>query len=153
MEDRQQVNIYIETNIRGPKIRQGAYLYLVETFDDDGKPRTQGGFCIQMAAENPMVLGALIRALRRVPEPAYIRVFTRCGHVLNALRNHWPQQWEKDGWKNAKGRPVRNADMWRELMKVMEPHVIYVSEEDHDYRVWLIYEIERRIKEKSRHAG
>ena len=88
MEDRQQVNIYIETSLKGPRIRQGAYLYLIETFGADGTPRTRGGSCIQMSTENQMVLGALIRAIGRIEGPAYIRAYTRCGHVLNLSLIH-----------------------------------------------------------------
>ena len=106
MDDtREQINIYIETTVKGPKAKEGAYLYIVENFDGDGQQRTAGGFCVQTETENRMVLGALIRAVGRVNEPSRIRVFTRCGHVLSALRNDWPRQWEKAGWKNAKGPP------------------------------------------------
>ena len=59
--DRPQVNIYIEVSIRGPVVREGAYLYVLE-YMLHGQPVTRCGYCRHEASENQLTLEALIRA-------------------------------------------------------------------------------------------
>ena len=150
--NREEINIYIETTVKGPREQMGAYLYIVEWIKEQGEPETEGGFCFQMGTENRMVLGALLRALGRIEEPSSIRVFTRCGHVLHSIQNHRPVQWHKNGWKNAKGKPVHNAEIWEKVLQAMEPHTYTITDQDHSYREWMQFELENRIKEKRKNA-
>lgn len=149
---RQEINIYIETTARGPREQMGAYLYVVERIMEQGEPDTKAGFCYQMGTENKMVLIALIRALGRIEEPASIRVFTCCGHVLHSLQNHRPVQWHKNGWKNAKGKPVHNAELWERVLQAFEPHIYIATDQKHSYQEWMHFEIENRIKEKRKNS-
>lgn len=148
----QEINIYIETTAKGPREQMGAYLYIVEWIKEQGIPETKGGFCFQTGTENKMVLGALLRALGRIEEPASIRIFTHCGHVVNSLRNHWPVQWHKNGWLNAKGKPLKNAEMWEKVLQAIEPHIYTVTEQNHSYQEWMRYELDRRIKERRKNV-
>jgi ribonuclease HI len=36
----------------------------------------------------------------------------------------WVQGWAKRGWKTADKKPVKNVDLWQELMEVAKPHRI-----------------------------
>lgn len=146
--NREEVNIYIETTIKGPSKRAGAYFYIIERFNNFGEPETKGGFCYDVATENQFVLAALIRAIKRIEEPASVRVFTSCGYVLHSLQNNRPVKWKKDGWINAKGDPVKNADLWNELLEVIDPHIYTVTDKEHCYEKWMHCEMERRVKEK-----
>lgn len=42
MEDRPQINLYIETSIKGPKIQDGEYIYVLE-YIVAGVPVTRAG--------------------------------------------------------------------------------------------------------------
>lgn len=139
------INIYIETSHHGTKPKDGAYLYLIEYIDHNDQPITRGGICFTTATENQMVLQALIRALARITKPAEVRVFTGAGHVLGALKNEWPKQWQAAGWKNAKGKAIRNADLWEQLLPELEKHTIESTNEEHSYKAWMETEIKRRI--------
>ena len=145
-EERPQINIYIEVTNRGPRIRDGRYLYLLE-FIRDGVPLTREGTGNREAVtENQLVLEAMIEAFKRIKKSSRVVVFTRCGHVLSTLRNHWPKQWEKNGWINAKGRPVNNAELWKELLELMEPHVVLLSDEQHSYQDWMLVQLSWKEK-------
>lgn len=146
--DRPQVNVYIEVSIRGPAVREGAYLYVLE-YMIDGQPVTRCGYCRHESSENQLTLEALIRASERVRKPAEIRVFTRCGYVFNAIRNGWPQQWKEAGWKNARGKPVKNVALWDRILYGDPPHTFTATEEDHSYREWMMCELERREKKNA----
>ena len=143
--DRPQVNVYIEVSIRGPAVREGAYLYVLE-YMIYGKPATRCGYCRHESSENQLTMEALIRASERIRKPAEIRVFTRCAYVLNALRNGWPQQWKKAGWRSAKGKPVKNTKLWDRLLQGETPHTFTATEEDHSYREWMLYQLDEREK-------
>lgn len=141
MEDRPQINLYIETSIKGPRIRDGAYIYVLECFRA-GKPETRSGSGqMQEVTENQLAMSALLEALKRVKKPASIRVFTRCGHVVHALQNHWPRQWQAAGWLNARGKSVKNANLWEALMEVLDKHIYTVTEDEHSYREWMLMEL------------
>lgn len=42
----EEINIYIETTSKGPRIQMGAYLYLVERKNSEGEPETEGGILL-----------------------------------------------------------------------------------------------------------
>ncbi|HJC25391.1 MAG TPA: hypothetical protein H9761_17115 [Candidatus Eisenbergiella merdavium] len=147
--DRTQVNVYIEVSIRGPAVREGAYLYVLEYMLHD-QPVTRCGYCRHESTENQLTLEALIRASERVRKPAEIRVFTHCGYVFNAIRNGWPQEWKAAGWKTAKGKPVKNVELWDRLLCGEQPHIFTATEQDHSYREWMLSELERKEKD---HVG
>lgn len=141
MEDRPQINLYIETSIRGPRIQDGEYIYVLECFVS-GKPETRDGSgIVTEATENKLTLMALLEALSRITKPASIRIFTRCGHALNSLQNHWPRQWQAAGWLNARGKPVKNAELWDLILEKLDPHVYTVTDEDHIYRKRMLTEL------------
>lgn len=148
MEDRPQINLYIETSIKGPKIQDGEYVYVLE-YIVAGVPVTRAGKGRKEAAtENCLTLTALVEAVIRLNRPAYLRIYTRCGHVLHSLQNHWPRQWQASGWKNAKGKPVSNIDLWEQLLEALEPHVYTITEDDHSYKEWMLVELSKERKER-----
>lgn len=38
-------------------------------------------------------------------------------YVVNCFKNRWWQGWERRNWRNAKGEPVANQDLWRPLVE------------------------------------
>lgn len=146
--DRKNVNVYIETTLKGPAVRKGAYIYVLE-YMIAGKPKTRCGYCCHEATENQLTLEALVRAVERIQRPAQIRVFTRCAYVFNAIQNGWAQQWKEAGWKNAKGMPIKNMNLWERLLSGKQPHIFTATEEAHSYREWMFYELEKRMEKQN----
>ena len=35
---------------------------------------------------------------------------------------HWLDGWLKKNWKTSGNKPVKNVDLWKRLLKAMEPH-------------------------------
>jgi ribonuclease HI len=64
---------------------------------------------------NRMELTAAIQALGHTPPGSKVRIYSDSAYVVNAFRQNWFQGWERRGWKNAKGQPVENQDLWRRL--------------------------------------
>lgn len=64
---------------------------------------------------NRMEMTGAIEALKHTEEGADVTIYSDSAYVINAFLNNWFSGWERRGWKNAKGQPVENQDLWREL--------------------------------------
>ena len=70
-----------------------------------GEPRT---------TNNRMELMAVIRALEALKRHCRARVHTDSQYVQLGI-SKWIHGWKKNGWKTADKKPVKNADLWKEL--------------------------------------
>lgn len=70
---------------------------------------------------NRMELTAAIRALEALIEPCEVTLHSDSKYVLDGMTK-WVAGWQKRGWKNASRQPVRNADLWHELIAAALPH-------------------------------
>lgn len=129
------VNIYIETAYKGPAKRRTAGAWMVEYTLRSGRPVTRGGILYtDMGTENEMTLMLIRKAFSILTKTCCVRVFTRCTHVLNTMQNMWLWQWQKNSWRNAKGKLVNNADMWRQCALLIEHHMTEWTDEGHSYQ-------------------
>ena len=72
---------------------------------------------------NRMELTAAIRALEALIEPCAVVLHSDSKYVLDGI-TRWVHGWQKNGWKNASKQPVRNADLWHELIAAAKPHTV-----------------------------
>lgn len=64
---------------------------------------------------NRMELTAAIKAIEKCPkQPSTVLVYTDSQYLMNGI-TEWIKGWKKKGWKNAKGEPVKNIDLWKHL--------------------------------------
>ena len=70
---------------------------------------------------NRMELTAAIRALEALIEPCAVTLHSDSKYVLDGITK-WVHGWQKNGWKNASKQPVRNADLWHELIAAAKQH-------------------------------
>ncbi|MFR3250577.1 MAG: RNase H family protein [Eisenbergiella sp.] len=136
-----EVNIYIETSVQGPGKRAGKYIYVLEA-ERRGRKETRFGSG-SGAGENELALRALCDAMGRLIKSCSIRVITRCGHLRGAIRNGWPKQWQQDGWKNAKGKTVGNAELWEKYVDLCKNHKIEAVEWENPHKDWMIKQMSR----------
>jgi ribonuclease HI len=61
-----------------------------------------------------MELRAALEALRAVDGPVEVRSDSR--YLVDGCTKRWYVAWEAKGWKNAKGQPVANQDLWKPLV-------------------------------------
>ncbi|MDN3646069.1 ribonuclease HI [Pontixanthobacter aestiaquae] len=73
---------------------------------------------------NRMELTAAIRALEALTEPCEVDLHSDSKYVLDGITK-WVHGWKKRGWKNASKKPVRNEDLWHELIAASEPHTMH----------------------------
>ena len=72
---------------------------------------------------NRMELMAVIRALEALKRPCRVRLHTDSQYVQLGI-SKWIHAWKKNGWKTADKKPVRNAELWRELDALAAKHDI-----------------------------
>jgi ribonuclease HI len=70
---------------------------------------------------NRMELTAAIRALEALKRPCHVVLTTDSRYVMDGLTK-WIHGWKRNGWKTADRKPVKNADLWQELVKAAERH-------------------------------
>ncbi len=80
---------------------------------------------------NRMELKAVIEALKEVPVPKKIKLYSDSSYVLNGLSD-WLENWKKKGWKTSSNKPVSNQDLWQELDILIDSREIeYIKVEGH----------------------
>ena len=72
---------------------------------------------------NRMELSAAIHALNALIEPCQVTLCTDSKYVLEGITK-WVAGWQRNGWKNASKQPVRNADLWHDLIEATARHQI-----------------------------
>jgi ribonuclease HI len=72
---------------------------------------------------NRMELSAAIQALKILIEPCHVKLHTDSKYVLDGITK-WIHGWQRNGWKNASKQPVRNADLWRDLIDAVARHQV-----------------------------
>ncbi|MEP2737023.1 MAG: ribonuclease HI [Erythrobacter sp.] len=72
---------------------------------------------------NRMEMMAVIRALEALIEPCEIDLYSDSKYVLDGMTK-WIEGWQKRGWMNASKKPVRNADLWHELIEKSAQHQV-----------------------------
>ena len=71
---------------------------------------------------NRMEMMAVIRGLRALREPVRVLVHADSAYVVNAFKENWIGAWKRRGWMTAGKKPVKNKDLWLELLAEVERH-------------------------------
>jgi ribonuclease HI len=94
----------------GVVIRSGAH----EKELSGGEPGT---------TNNRMELTAAIRGLEALKRPCRVTLMTDSRYVMDGLTK-WLPGWLRNGWRTSSREPVKNADLWQELITAAKPHRI-----------------------------
>jgi ribonuclease HI len=65
-----------------------------------------------------MEITACIKALQQLKRrdlPVEIR--SDSAYLVNCMQEKWYEQWQRNGWKNARKEPVENKDLWIQLLR------------------------------------
>ena len=72
---------------------------------------------------NRMEMTAVIRALNALIEPCEVILHTDSRYVIDGITK-WVSGWKKRGWVNASKQPVKNADLWHDLIEAVARHKV-----------------------------
>tara|TARA_A100001037_G_C15084229_1_gene605828 strand:+ start:649 stop:1092 length:444 start_codon:yes stop_codon:yes gene_type:complete len=72
---------------------------------------------------NRMELMAAIVSLEQLKGPSRVDLHTDSTYVRDGITK-WIHNWERNGWKTAAKKPVKNVDLWKQLQDAMARHDI-----------------------------
>lgn len=73
---------------------------------------------------NRMELTAPIEALKLLKRPCKVKVYSDSAYLVNAFIQGWIYNWQKNGWKTADKKDVKNRELWEEIYKFTKIHKI-----------------------------
>jgi ribonuclease HI len=76
-----------------------------------------------ITTNNRMEMMAAIRALQALKRPCAITLYTDSVYLRDGITK-WIHGWRRNGWKTADRKPVKNAELWQELLDAAAPHRI-----------------------------
>lgn len=72
---------------------------------------------------NRMELTAAIKALESLTRPCKVRVYTDSVYVSKGI-SEWIPGWVRNNWRTASKTPVKNADLWQQLLALQHHHQV-----------------------------
>jgi ribonuclease HI len=87
---------------------------------NDVKKEISGGN--KDTTNNIMEMTAVIESLKMLKEPCKVTLYSDSAYVVNAFEQNWIDSWIKKGWINSKKEPVKNRELWEELIELINKH-------------------------------
>ena len=146
------VKIFLLTSHPGIGPADGWYIGTVEYMLQNGVPVTvtECGKQQDVTANRLSLLG-LIKILDRLKKPCDIEIFTDSRYMESAWGQGWLKSWKEAGWRNKKGQPVKNADLWQEVCGKVASHRVNITfSRRTEYSEWQKTQILTKIREESR---
>lgn len=119
-----QVKLYTDGACRGNP-GKGGYGCILEYTDAAGKLHSKelsAGY--DQTTNNRMELLAVIRGLEELKNKCEVTVFSDSKYIVDAFAKGWVDSWIKNNWKRGKKEPVKNQDLWKELLQLMTVHKV-----------------------------
>lgn len=78
----------------------------------------------ESTTNNRMELRGLLEGLKVLKRPCQVRVITDSQYLRKAFTDGWILKWQRNGWKTAGGDPVKNRELWDELIEQARKHAL-----------------------------
>jgi ribonuclease HI len=79
----------------------------------DGAPET---------TNNRMELLSVIEGLRALNRPCRVRIHLDAAYVMHGFTKGWVHGWQRNGWRTSAKQPVKNQDLWEQLIEQVARH-------------------------------
>jgi ribonuclease HI len=76
-----------------------------------------------VTTNNRMELMAVIRGLESLRRPSDVQLHVDSSYVMNGMTK-WIHGWQRNGWRTADKKPVKNAELWQELQAQVARHTV-----------------------------
>lgn len=107
----------------------------MRVYTDGGCRKTVGGWAwynedtleyesgVEVPSTNQrMELLAALDALDHHLDDEELCIVSDSQYLVNCFKNRWFERWERNGWRNNKGFPIENQDLWRALIGLYKAH-------------------------------
>jgi len=100
----------------------GAILMFKRENGQFAEKRLSRGF--SLTTNNRMELLAVVDSLNCLKVPCEIELYTDSKYVTEAINQKWLENWQKNNWKTASRKPVKNVDLWQKYIEAAKNHTI-----------------------------
>lgn len=76
------------------------------------------------STNNRMEIMAAIAALESLKEACEVDLYSDSAYLVNAFKQEWLENWQRNGWKTSKKQPVENQDLWQRLLQQTKKHKV-----------------------------
>lgn len=120
-----RVMIFTDGAARGNPEGPGGYGAILQVVSADGTLHEKELSCgYKKTTNNRMELMAAIRGLEALNKPCQVTLYSDSKYLVDAFNQRWIDNWLKKGWVKSDKKPVKNVDLWKALLKAMEPHQV-----------------------------
>lgn len=98
----------------------GGWAYLLV---DDGGHSSESGY-VGGTTNNRMELIAAVNGLTALQRPSRVKIVTDSQYLKKAFTDGWLERWQSNGWRTASRQPVKNRDLWEQLLALEQNHEV-----------------------------
>lgn len=73
---------------------------------------------------NRMELTGPIEALELLKQPCKVRLYSDSAYLVNAFKQRWIANWQRNGWQTSQKKPVENKELWQRLLELCRTHEV-----------------------------
>lgn len=78
---------------------------------------------LPLTTNNQMEMIACIIALKALKKPSFVTIYTDSIYVQKGI-TEWIKKWQTKNWKGSNNQPVKNVELWQELLELTKVHTI-----------------------------
>lgn len=154
-----KVNMYLATRYRGFRKGCGYHMEVLALAGEDGeekeetaRPSGESMMREENVTASRLATVGLRNALKRMHKPCSIHIMADCMYLVNCINNGWMEQWKQHDFMSS-GKPVKNAEVWKEIAGMMEQHEIEIEyNKGTKYYGWQQSEMKRMEEQDERIA-
>lgn len=81
---------------------------------------------------NRMEVYAAIAGLSALNQKCAVKLYSDSAYLVNAIEQHWLDNWKRSAWRTADKKAVKNQDLWQQLDELMSFHdVTFIKVKGH----------------------
>ena len=88
----------------------------------DEKKEISGGK--KDTTNNIMEITAVIKGLEALKFPCIVDLYSDSAYVVNTFLQGWIYNWQKNNWRTADKKPVKNKEFWERLYDLTKIHKV-----------------------------
>ena len=111
------INFYTDGSFSS-KSENGGWA-MIAIYEEEGILADEGNEV--STTNNRMELKAFLAALKAILTLdiqlySGVIIHTDSAYIANSINQRWYSNWQKNGWKTADKQPVKNQDLWKEIL-------------------------------------
>lgn len=136
-----EVNIYLETSLKGPIVKDGWNAAVLEYISRENKTVTREDIEQEISTTyHRQCLRALIKPLKRLNASCIVNIYSDSVYLENGIKTNL-KRWKSNGFLSADGAPLKNVNEWKELAKLISGHKVQFHRQKRNaYSTWMTQE-------------